>query len=45
LQAFGEWNGGELESFLIEITRNILKFHAADGTSLVDSILDTAGQV
>ena len=44
-QVFGEWNGAELESFLIEITRDILKFHDTDGSSLVDKILDTAGQV
>ena len=42
---FAEWNKGELESFLIEITRDILKFHDTDGASLVDKILDTAGQV
>jgi len=45
LQVFGEWNRGELESFLIEITRDILKFHDNDGMSLIDKILDTAGQV
>jgi len=45
LQVFGEWNGAELESFLIEITRDILKFHDTDGSSLVNKILDTAGQV
>ena len=44
-QVFSEWNRGELESFLIEITRDILKFHDTDGTSLIDKILDTAGQV
>lgn len=30
-QAFDEWNKGELDSFLIEITRDILKFKDADG--------------
>jgi len=45
LQVFGEWNRAELESFLIEITRDILKFHDTDGTSLIDKMLDTAGQV
>jgi len=45
VEVFGEWNHGELESFLIEITRDILKFHDTDGTSLIDKILDTAGQV
>jgi 6-phosphogluconate dehydrogenase len=41
---FAEWNKGELNSFLIEITRDILAFKDADGTPLVDKILDTAGQ-
>src|SRR5438477_8417954 len=43
-QVFGEWNKGELESYLIEITRDILAFKDADGQPLVDKILDTAGQ-
>src|SRR6266849_3129402 len=33
---FTEWNKGELDSFLIEITANILKFKDADGQPLVD---------
>jgi 6-phosphogluconate dehydrogenase len=41
---FEEWNKGELDSYLIEITRDILAFKDADGTPLVDKILDTAGQ-
>ena len=41
---FEEWNKGELDSYLIEITRDILAFRDADGTPLVDKILDTAGQ-
>ncbi len=41
---FREWNSGELDSFLIEITGNILAFKDTDGSSLVDHILDTAGQ-
>src|SRR5207247_3493339 len=41
---FAEWNKGELNSYLIEITRDILAFKDADGQSLVDKILDTAGQ-
>jgi 6-phosphogluconate dehydrogenase len=41
---FSEWNKGELESYLIEITRDILAFKDADGQPLVDKILDTAGQ-
>lgn len=30
-QVFEEWNKGELDSFLIEITRDILKFKDSDG--------------
>ena len=41
---FKEWNEGELDSYLIEITRDILKFKDTDGKPLVDKILDTAGQ-
>ncbi len=41
---FGEWNEGELDSYLIEITRDILSFVDEDGEPLVDKILDTAGQ-
>jgi 6-phosphogluconate dehydrogenase len=41
---FAEWNQGELESYLIEITRDILAHKDADGAPLVDKILDTAGQ-
>jgi 6-phosphogluconate dehydrogenase len=43
-QVFAEWNKGELDSYLIEITRDILGTKDADGTPLVDRILDTAGQ-
>ncbi|KAL1932362.1 hypothetical protein VTP01DRAFT_9418 [Rhizomucor pusillus] len=43
-QVFEEWNKGELDSFLIEITRDILKFKDTDGTPLVEKIRDTAGQ-
>ena len=35
---------GELSSYLIEITADILKFKEKDGTYLIDNILDTAGQ-
>ena len=45
LQVFEEWNKGELESFLIEISRDILKFKDNDGTYLLEKIRDTAGQV
>ncbi len=41
---FREWNEGELNSYLIEITRDILAFKDTDGKPLVDKILDTAGQ-
>lgn len=41
---FEEWNKGELDSFLIEITRNILRFRDQDGKPLLDKILDVAGQ-
>jgi 6-phosphogluconate dehydrogenase len=41
---FAEWNKGELDSYLIEITANILGVKDADGQPLVDKILDTAGQ-
>ena len=43
-QVFKEWNESDLESYLIEITRDILGFKDADGQPLVDKILDTAGQ-
>src|SRR5450631_3919821 len=41
---FAEWNTGELDSYLIEITRDIFAFKDTDGTPLVEKILDTAGQ-
>ncbi len=43
-EVFKEWNTGELDSYLIEITRDILAKKDDDGTPLVDKILDTAGQ-
>ncbi len=42
--AFRTWNEGDLESYLIEITRDILGKLDDDGTPLVEKILDTAGQ-
>src|SRR5579863_7567319 len=39
-----EWNKGELDSYLIEITRDILAHKEDDGSYTVDRILDTAGQ-
>jgi 6-phosphogluconate dehydrogenase len=41
---FAEWNEGELGSYLIEITRDILRYKDSDGGPLVEKILDTAGQ-
>ena len=41
---FAEWNKGELDSFLIEITAQIFKKKDEDGQPLIDKILDTAGQ-
>lgn len=43
-EVFKEWNEGELNSYLIEITRDILAYKDEDGQPLVDKILDTAGQ-
>ncbi|XP_026756799.1 6-phosphogluconate dehydrogenase, decarboxylating isoform X1 [Galleria mellonella] len=43
-QVFEEWNKGDLDSFLIEITRDILKFKDTDGKYLLPKIRDTAGQ-
>ena len=43
-KVFKEWNEGELDSYLIEITRDILAYKDSDGKPLVDKILDTAGQ-
>ena len=41
---FAEWNKGKLDSYLIEITRDILALNDEDGEPLVEKILDTAGQ-
>ena len=41
---FAEWNKGELDSFLIEISSLIFSKKDEDGTPIVDKILDTAGQ-
>ena len=43
-EVFKDWNQGPLDSYLIEITRDILAFKDEDGLPLVDKILDTAGQ-
>ena len=41
---FAGWNEGELDSYLIEITRDIMNHMDEDGTPIVEKILDTAGQ-
>jgi len=43
-EVFKEWNEGDLDSYLIEITRDILGYKDEDGEVLVEKILDTAGQ-
>ena len=42
-EVFAEWNNGDLDSYLTEITRDILGYKE-DGEALVEKILDTAGQ-
>ena len=41
---FAQWNTQELDSYLIEITRDILAYKDEDGSPIVEHILDTAGQ-
>jgi 6-phosphogluconate dehydrogenase len=41
---FATWNKGVLDSFLIEITRDVLRYTDDDGKALVEKILDSAGQ-
>jgi 6-phosphogluconate dehydrogenase len=43
-EIFAQWNKTELDSYLVEITRDILGFKDEDGLPLVEKILDTAGQ-
>ena len=43
-ETFAEWNRGDLDSYLIEITRDILAKKDEDGKYVLDYILDTAGQ-
>src|SRR5687768_6476948 len=43
-EVFAEWNKGELDSYLIEITRDIFAVKDEDGVPMVDKILDAAGQ-
>ena len=43
-QVFADWNKGDLDSYLIQITSEILVFKNEDGQPIIDKILDTAGQ-
>lgn len=43
-EVLDDWNKGELESFLIEITANILKYRDEQGEPIVPKIRDSAGQ-
>jgi len=43
-EVFTDWNSGVLDSYLIDITKDILAMKDEDGEPLVDKILDTAGQ-
>ncbi|MDR3267683.1 MAG: decarboxylating NADP(+)-dependent phosphogluconate dehydrogenase [Tannerella sp.] len=43
-EVFKTWNEGELNSYLVEITRDILAYRNEEGEIVVDKILDTAGQ-
>ena len=43
-ETFAEWNKGVLDSYLIEITANILAVRDENGEPVLDSILDAAGQ-
>merc|ERR1711982_301485 len=43
-ETFKTWNEGELDSFLIEISTNILKFRDDSGEFLLEKIRDSAGQ-
>lgn len=43
-EVFAQWNTGELDSYLIEITRDILAYQSSEGEQTIDVILDAAGQ-
>ncbi|MCA9797733.1 MAG: NADP-dependent phosphogluconate dehydrogenase, partial [Candidatus Eremiobacteraeota bacterium] len=43
-EVFARWNQGKLNSYLIEITAEILAFKDEDGAPIIDKILDSAGQ-
>ncbi|NNF70402.1 MAG: decarboxylating NADP(+)-dependent phosphogluconate dehydrogenase, partial [Acidimicrobiia bacterium] len=43
-EVFAEWDRGKLDSYLIEITTDIMAFRDEDGSPLLEKILDAAGQ-
>ena len=43
-RVFSRWNNGDLGSYLVEITRDIMAYRDEDNTPLIDRILDAAGQ-
>lgn len=43
-RVFADWNARELDSYLIEITRDILAYRDSSGVATLDTILDAAGQ-
>jgi len=43
-RVFADWNAGQLNSYLVEITADILAYRDEDGVPLLDKILDAAGQ-
>jgi len=43
-EVFAEWNKGKLDSYLIEITTNILAYKDESGQAVLDVIMDSAGQ-
>lgn len=43
-ETFQDWNSGELDSFLIDITKDILRYKDKEGQYLLPQIRDTAGQ-
>jgi len=42
--AFAKWNKGVLDSFLMEISRDIMYYNDTDGTPMLEKIMDAAGQ-
>ncbi len=43
-KVFSAWKGGDLDSYLVEITTDIMAFNDDDGEPLLEKILDSAGQ-